>query len=386
MSSIYLPTRLIFGEGKLDLLGEITASYGDTALLVTGKSSMKKAGILDRVLENLDNASVKVAHFDEAQPNPTVEIVDKGAAMALKSGCNIVIGLGGGSAIDAAKAIAVMAKSEGSIYRFFPTQEGAIAITDALPIIAVPTTAGSGTEADPGAVITHPESGQKPGIGSSCMYPAVSIIDPILSLSMPKQVTAATGVDVLYHAMEAYVGKKSNIVSDAIAEKAIHLVATNLRCAYENGDDLKARANMALASTLAGMAINTAGTVMLHAMSHPVSGHFNAVHGAALSAMVSSFIKYNLRFCPDKFAHIAKLMGVKPKTDSLDSIEEACLEAMESLLTDVDLLVRLSDLGVVADKIEVLVDDTMVTMKDALDNNPGPVERINLIDTFKSSL
>lgn len=322
--SYYIPTRLFFGKGEL---GRIATEKlpGKKALIVTSSgTSMKKYGYLDRLTALLKENKTDYVIFDKILPNPIKSHVMEGAALAKSEGCDFVIGLGGGSSIDASKAIAVMATNEGDYWDYISggSGKGMPVPNDPLPIIAITTTAGTGTEADPFTVTTKEETGEKIGFGYDKTFPVFSIIDPDLMMSVPPKLTAYQGFDALFHATEGYIASVANPISDLFALKSIELLGKYLARAVKDGSDVEARSYVALANTLSGMVESTSGCTSEHSIEHAMSGyHPDLPHGAGL-IMVS--VAYNTLFAdkvPDRFIAMAKALGKEDAKDPTDFVE-----------------------------------------------------------------
>ena len=322
--SFYIPTRLFFGKGEL---GRIATEKlpGKKALIVTSSgTSMKKYGYLDRLTALLKENKTDYVIFDKILPNPIKSHVMEGAALAKSEGCDFVIGLGGGSSIDASKAIAVMATNEGDYWDYISggSGKGMPVPNDPLPIIAITTTAGTGTEADPFTVTTKEETGEKIGFGYDKTFPVFSIIDPDLMMSVPPKLTAYQGFDALFHATEGYIASVANPISDLFALKSIELLGKYLARAVKDGSDVEARSYVALANTLSGMVESTSGCTSEHSIEHAMSGyHPDLPHGAGL-IMVS--VAYNTLFAdkvPDRFIAMAKALGKEDAKDPMDFVE-----------------------------------------------------------------
>lgn len=322
--SFYIPTRLFFGKGEL---GRIATEKlpGKKALIVTSSgTSMKKYGYLDRLTALLKENKTDYVIFNKILPNPIKSHVMEGAALAKSEGCDFVIGLGGGSSIDASKAIAVMATNEGDYWDYISggSGKGMPVPNDPLPIIAITTTAGTGTEADPFTVTTKEETDEKIGFGYDKTFPVFSIIDPDLMMSVPPKLTAYQGFDALFHATEGYIASVANPISDLFALKSIELIGKYLARAVKDGSDVEARSYVALANTLSGMVESTSGCTSEHSIEHAMSGyHPDLPHGAGL-IMVS--VAYNTLFAdkvPDRFIAMAKALGKEDAKDPMDFVE-----------------------------------------------------------------
>lgn len=380
------PVRLYFGAGTLAKLPEAVTGLGRKALVVTGRASARKTGLLSRVEEFLRQAGVESVAFEQITPNPLSTTVMEGVALARAEKIDFLIGIGGGSPIDAAKAIALCVADGGSITDYQPGGSRAAADPKALPVVAISTTAGTGTEIDRYLVITNAETLEKPGIGFDSTYPAVGIVDPELMLSVPKEVTADTGLDVLYHALEAYVSTGSQPFSDLLAVEAIRLVVANLERALADGRDLEARSAMAWASTLAGWAIDLAGTVAIHGAAHPVSGRFGATHGKSLAALAVAYLRLNWQANPERFAALASLLGDEEPGLEVEARAARAAGALKEFQRRVGRDITLGSLGVTREAVPTLVEDAFKTMSGALGNNPRPLERDDIQQLYLESL
>lgn len=289
----FIPTKIIFGPGVLRELHKQPLP-GKTALIVTtnGKS-VQRCGYLPTLCGELDQAGIRYHIFHDVSQNPTVENVTAGAAMAKENGCDFVISLGGGSALDAGKAIAMMAVNPGSIWDYFMACSGGRQTPKnaPLPFVAIPTTAGTGSETDGGFVINNLEKGEKLATGGPGSFPKLSIIDPELTASVPPRFTAFQGYDVLCHAMECYLSKNAMPLSDAIIPEILRRVGTFLPRAVADGGDMEARSEMAAASAMAGMCLAMSTLTLQHAMEHALSGvYHNLVHGCGLALLSRAYL------------------------------------------------------------------------------------------------
>lgn len=361
----FMPTKLHFGPGKINVIGEIAKKYGKKAIIVTGKNSSKKIGALDKVTDSLKNNGINYVIFNKIEPNPRSTTIDEGGALAIKENVDMVIGLGGGSPMDASKVVALIAKDGRKAWDYVGTKNPP---TEALPIICISTTSGTGSEADTFAVITNPETGEKPGIGFDCMFPVESIIDPELSIYTPQRVTASVGIDVFFHAIEAYTSRIANPISDIYCEKAIELVAKYLPVAYNDGSNLEARYNMAIANTIAGVAIQLAGTGLIHAMAHPISGHYDSPHGEALTSVSIAIVKHNFPSEKEKYIKMANLMGASITKEDPKALENV-LSTLRGFYEQFKLNRDITEVGVKPENIDTLAQDTFNTMKFCVDIN-----------------
>lgn len=337
------PTRLLFGLDKFKLLGQETAKFGKKALIVTYPSPTGLDNLTEQAVANLKASGVEVFLFRKAVANPVHTIVDEGGEFARSKGCDVVIGLGGGSAIDLAKTIAVVATEKVKIWDIV---EGAPITKNPLPMVAIPTTAGTGAESTQYAVISNHEQQRKEGFPLTEFYPDVSIVDPLLTISMPPTVTAQTGLDVLVHAIEAYIVKVSSPISDLYAMEAIRLASQNLRKAVYNGKDIKARTNMMIASTMAGIAISNSDTTLAHVIGEAVGAVFNTGHGLTVALCLPAVMEFTCVGNLEKFARITELMG---EDISHLSVREAAMRSpdlVRQMIIDLGMPRGLAALGV----------------------------------------
>jgi alcohol dehydrogenase len=313
-----MPDRIVFGAGKFNEAGTLAADLGEKALIVCDKWCVN-SGLPDRLTKVLKAAKVKSVIYDGVIPNPTVEVIDTGAQLALDAECDFIIGLGGGSSMDTAKGIAVAATHEGSIWPYALGEKEISSAT--LPVAAISTTSGTGSQCTCFAVISNPETKQKPGMGSPLILPQLAIVDPELMTSAPKQLTINTGFDVFSHAVEAYTSTAASEMSDMYAEKALELVGKHLEKCCKDGNDLEARAGMALADTCAGIAICNAVVTLPHVMAHVISGHFCDIpHGDALYSIYREALKFNSQVLAEKHKFIAN--AIDPDNDDVVSAFE----------------------------------------------------------------
>ena len=341
-----IPTRIEFGNQKFQKIGEFSQGIGKKAFVISYKDKSLHAFVEECVFL-LKEQNILAYLFEEVEANPTHDLINQGVRTARENGCDFVIGLGGGSAIDTAKAISVAAVENVDIWEIV---EGKELIKDPLPLIAIPTTSGTGSEVTQYAVISNRTLKRKEGFGKKEFYPKLSILDPLLTVGMPAGITAATGLDALTHAIEAYTTRFANPLSDALAEKAIQLVANNLRTAVYFGKNIQARYNMMLASMLAGMAITHADTSLAHVIGEAIGAVFNTNHGLTVTLALPAVMEYNCFTNIEKFANVAALMG--ESTANLSTREAAMLapSAVRKLIRDVNAPCNLTDLGVTEDE------------------------------------
>ena len=364
--AICLPNTLIFGNGAVEKVGEKVKELGKRKSLIITDKGIVGAGLLEKVLIPLEQTGVEAQIFDQIEPNPRDYTVVKAFEFGKKKGCEVIIGLGGGSSIDAAKAVGVLMTNPGSLQDYL---RGTAVKNPLPPLIAIPTTAGTGTEATQFSVVTDTERSFKMGIGSPFLMPKVGIVDSSLMESMPPLLTAATGMDALTHAIEAFVSVNAQPFSDAMALHAIFLIGRYLRPSVANGANREARSEMAMASTLAGVAFSNAGVGLVHAMAHPLGGRFDVPHGVANAILLPPIMHFNLIARLEKFGRVAQALGEKAEGMSAVEAGKKAVEAVRQLSADIGIPGRLSDAGVKEEGIPQLAADAL-NMKRALACNP----------------
>ncbi|HCA46898.1 MAG TPA: hypothetical protein DEP45_05900 [Armatimonadetes bacterium] len=380
------PVRIVFGRGAFDETGERTAPLGKRALLVTGRGSARRSGLLDRAVERLTAQGVEVTLFEEIMQNPTDAVVDQGAALAREKGAEVIVAVGGGSTMDASKAIAVAATHDGPIANYLRLEDRLAPTEATLPVVCATTTAGTSSELTPFAVISTTSATMKNAIANDNIYPRVAVIDPELMLTCPENVTANTGADVLAHSMEGYFSTAASPVTDLFAERAISIVGRWLPRAVANCDDVEAREWMALANLYAGYVLSNCGASVMHALEHPMSAHHPEIaHGAGLSVMFVSYARHYWDRDPLKFGRIAHLLGRGVAGAPPEHSAQYAADALEALLSQIGLDISISDLGIHREEIPTLVDDALRYMGGAVAKTPADLTREDLISLLEDS-
>jgi alcohol dehydrogenase class IV len=358
----YSPTRVVFGPGALSVLKEEISKYGKRVLVVTDPG-IQKTGVLGPVLDTLGKSGFEVRTFIEVQSNPTVLNVTEGHKACSEFSPDVLVAVGGGSPIDTAKAIGVLARNPGQLvdYEGFEKLKAA-----PLPVIAIPTTVGTGSEVTKGAVISDHDLHRKLIVVSDQMYPKLAILDPSMVESLPGGICAATGLDALTHAIEAYVCTGQNPFSDALNLYAIELIGEHLRpAAAGNRDSLH---QMQIAACLAGSGFHNAGLGIAHALANTIGGHFSVHHGVTNGILLPHVMKFNLIACPGRFARIAEALG--ERIDGLTKMQaaERAVQAVKDLIADIDMPARLRDLKVTEDLFDQMAREAL----DQLDRPANP--------------
>ena len=378
--------QIVVWAGCLSALGGC-ALPGRKALLVTSAGqSAKRHGYLGRVEEQLTQAGVRAVLYDQITPNPTKAEVMAGAALCRKEGCDFVLGLGGGSSIDAAKAISVMARNPGDYWDYVSggTGKGKAVPNAPLPVVAVTTTAGTGTEADPWTVTTNEETQEKIGFGYEKTFPVLSVVDPELMVSVPPRLTAYQGFDALFHSTEGYLNRTASPISDLMALEAIRLIGKSLPRAVRDGADLEARGDVALANTLSGMVETLSGCISEHSIAHAMSAyHPKLPHGAALIAISKAYYQKLIRLgaCRERMAAMARALG---KSDA---------ERPEDFLTALDALQKecsvdglaLSSFGMSPEEFPALTRNARETMGGLFEVDPVAVSDGDVLEILSDA-
>ena len=336
VGEFYAPRKIIFGPGGLSQVGVEAKRLGSKALVVSGKSAMRNSGVLDRLTHLLKENNLEYVTYENIPSDPAVETIDTGTDFARKEKCNLIIALGGGSVLDTGKAISAMVTNKGSVADYQEIEgKGRKFQYKTLPFIAIPTTSGTGSEATKNAVITNPEFNLKKSIRDPMLIPEVALVDPELTLSLPPHITAISGGDALTQCIESYLGKKSQEITAALALHAIGLIGKSLVKAVNDGKNLEARKNMAMAALLSGLCLSNSGLGAVHALSHPLGVYYKIPHGLSCTVLLPYVMEYNLPVVTKKMVKIAESLG--ENISSLSEIEAAqrAAEKIKEILTAV---------------------------------------------------
>ncbi|MCV2488190.1 iron-containing alcohol dehydrogenase [Geodermatophilus sp. YIM 151500] len=378
-----LPTRIEFGSGSLAHLGQRVTDLGGTRVLVVTDEVLAAIGMADRVTSVLDDAKIEHVLFTAVEPEPDAAGVQAGAELLAGEGCDLVVAIGGGSVLDTGKAISLMSRNPGHIRDYaglgVDSREG-------VPIIAVPTTAGTGSEATIWAVISEKASRTKYGVGGPHMTADLALLDPDLSVTLPPRLTAVTGLDALAHALESYVNKATQPFSEAMSEKSMELVAQSLRDAVWKGDDPAARADMLMASTLAAAAFNSTRLGLAHALAMPLGARAKIPHGDVVSILLPEVMRFNVVGNLAKFARIARIFGEPVDGLSLRAAADAGVAAVERLVTDVAAPRQLGDYGVTEADLPELAEAAMKSGAGNIVVNPRATTSADLVGIMRRSL
>lgn len=361
--------RIVHGFGALQELSDEVKRLGGSRVLVITDPGVKGAGILDAVIQVVEKAGLPCGAFSEVEPDPKVEVVAASLEAAKAFQPDLIVGVGGGSSLDISKVTSVMLTNGGQIDSYFGME---LVPSSGVPLILIPTTAGTGSEVTSIAVLSDTKNNVKKGIVSEHMYARVVMLDPELTLGLPAPITAMTGMDALVHAMESYTGRRATVFTDTLNLQAIRMIASNLRKAYANGSNREARENMLYASCIAGMAFSNTQNGLDHALALAIGGRYHLPHGLLTAFICPWVMDYNLIAVPEKFVHIAEAFG--EDTAGVSAVEGARLAVMavKDLLDDVGISYKLSTYGVPQEEFPAIAKATVGAVR-LISNNPRDV-------------
>ncbi len=378
--SFSVPQEIIVGKGSLARLPEAAEKLGGKHGFIISGPHLNKMGIVASCSESLENAGIKVDAYTETEGNPSVETVEKAAAAFCKSGADFIIALGGGSPMDVAKAVGVVARYGGSITEY---EGGGRVPGDIIPLIAIPTTAGTGSEVTAFSVITDHSRNYKLTVFSYKLIPAYAILDPELLTTAPVSVAAACGIDAMVHALEAYISKDASPFSDAMAEKALELIGKNIRRYVADRTDIEAAEAMITGSLFAGIAFSWARLGDVHAMSHPVSAYFDVPHGVANAILLPTIVEYNALADRGKYLKLFNYISLTPASEA--EFEPFMLvDLLTELNEQLGIPGSLGEVGVTADKFDAMADDAMKSGNIAV--NPRSTIKKDVLFLYEKAL
>jgi len=380
-STFFMPAVNLMGSGSLGEAMQAVKGLGYRKALIVTDAMLNKLGLADKVAKLLNELQIATVVFDGAQPNPTKGNVRAGLALLRANQCDCVVSLGGGSSHDCAKGIALCATNGGEISDYEGVDRS---VKPQLPLVAINTTAGTASEMTRFCVITDEETHIKMVIADRNVTPILSVNDPDLMLAKPKALTAATGMDALTHAVEAYVSTAATPITDACALKAVELIARHLRTAVAKGDDLHAREQMAYAQFLAGMAFNNASLGYVHAMSHQLGGFYDLPHGVCNALLLPHVEAFNVKTSAARLRDVAQAMGENVQGLDAQAGAQACLAAIRKLSSDIGIPKSLGELGVKRADIPTLAANAM---KDACGfTNPRSATQTEIEAIFEGAM
>ena len=379
ISTFKIANKLITGKGSTQLLGQEISGLGMKNPLIVTDEILQKVGVVDKITDLLNGLSYGV--YTGVRPEPELAIVEDCKTIFIEGSHDGLIALGGGSAIDIAKAVSAYANYDGTIDELIGTD---LVPHKGAPIIAIPTTAGTGSEVTNIAILSDKEAQLKKGIVSDYLLPDVAIVSPEMTLTMPKSVTAASGIDALVHAIEAYISVNASPITDSLAIGAIKLIAKNLPKAYANPDHVEARENMATASLMAGMAFGNAGVGAVHALAYPLGGRFNIAHGVSNALLLPYVMEWNKISCVEKFRDIAVALGANTLNLSDEEAADHAVQTMRRLCDTVNIPKGMRHFNVPEEDIPAMAEDASKITR-LLKNNPRKLSKEEIEEIYKSA-
>ncbi|MYG00042.1 iron-containing alcohol dehydrogenase [Candidatus Poribacteria bacterium] len=376
-----IPSTIITGTEASKKVGEQAKRLGATSALLVTDPGITKIGYAEQIAKYLHDAGIATSIFSDVTPDPTLKNVSNGLKQYHADNCDLIVSLGGGSAIDCGKGIAVNLTNDGELADYMGVDK---IPNPGVPLIAIPTTGGTGSEVSKVTVITDTERNVKMMLSSSCLLASVALVDPLLSITTPPHLTAAVGVDALTHAIEAYISKRAQPITDALALKAIGLISGSLRQAWADGDKISARSDMMIGASIAGMAFSNSSVALVHGMSRPIGAYFHIHHGLSNAVLLLDVMEFSVVGTPQRFADIAQAMG--EPVDGLSPMKQAdvAISAVERLVSDIQ-MPRLGEIGIDKEKfeqvIEQMADDAIASGSPA--NNPRQASQEEIVSLYR---
>ena len=380
--SFQVSTKVVFGAGSVTDVGSEAAAINAKHVMIVTDPGIVKAGLVHKVTEALDLAGIAYSIFDEVEPNPKTTTILRGAEMMKETQSNVVVALGGGSPLDAAKAIAVMAVNKGPIEKYCGAGANPWPVAPP-PIIGIPTTAGTGAEVSAAAMLNLVSEHRKVDLFGDTILPVTAILDPELTVGLPPNLTALTGIDALNHAFEAYIAIYANSFTDMLAEKAIELAVNNIRKVYKDPTDLEARGNMLIASAMAVLSAG-AGLGVIHSLAQTIGGYYDAPHGLAIAVSFVPGTQYNLSVEQKKLGRISQIMGTDISGMTEEEAAKSVIPALQYLLKELDVPTGFDSLGVKENDIPELAKIAM--LDGCTPFNPRPLDEQAFIELFQLGL
>lgn len=377
-----VPRQITLGAGTAESIGAEAKGLGGRHAFIASSPTLHRLGITDELVACLTADGIASTVYTDLEPEPSIKTIDPCVAAARDVECDLVVGVGGGSVLDVAKVVAMLLRNDGQADAYLGVDR---VPHGGVPSIMLPSTAGTGAEITPNALFYIPEEEKKAAIVSGHIIPDIAIVDPILTLSVPPAVTAATGMDALCHAIESYTSVNASPLTEPYALEAIRLIGANLRTAVFKGDNPAGRESMAVASLLASLSMASAGTNAVHALAYPLQGLHRIAHGVANSLLLPYVLEFNLVSNLPKFTKVAEALGEPIDGVSLRAAAERSSTACRQLSVDIGIPQRLSDVGITVDDVKALTDGAMQVTR-LLNNNPRPVEAEDVEAIFTAAL
>ncbi len=381
-TTLTLPPTIITGAGASENVGEQAQRLSATSALIVTDPGIAKIGYADKIAQNLHAAGIRTTCFSDVTPDPTLQNVQDGRKQYTDEACDLIVSVGGGSAIDCGKGIAMKLTNDGDFADYMGVDK---VPNPGAPLIAIPTTGGTGSEVSKVTVITDTDRNVKMMLSSVCLLAHVAIVDPMLSLTTPPHLTAAVGVDALTHAIEAYISKRAQPITDALALKAVEMISGSLRQAWADGENISARTDMMIGASIAGMAFSNSSVALVHGMSRPIGAYFHVHHGLSNSVLLRDVMAFSVVGAPARFADIARAMG--EQIDGLSPMQQAdaAVGAVERLVTDIQ-MPRLGEIDKIdkqkfEDVIEQMAADAIASGSPA--NNPRQATAEDIVALYR---
>ncbi|AKP76833.1 1,3-propanediol dehydrogenase [Priestia megaterium Q3] len=376
--------HLIAGPNSIEKVGEYLSLLGTevkSALIIT-QPSMKRLGFVEKLIHQLSDKGVSAYVNIDVLPEPTVENIEEVFQAISKEQYDVLIGFGGGSVLDATKILSVLQTNNQSIRELLGTD---LVKNPGTPTILIPTTSGTGSEVTPNAIVTLPDEELKIGIVSKYLLPKLVVLDPVLTLSLPRPITAATGMDAFTHSLESFISNKSNLISDMVALESIRLISSSIIEAYQNGNSVEAREKMLVGSMYGGMALTSAGTAAVHALAYPLGGKFKIPHGVANSMLLPHVMEFNMDAIEDRLFLVAEPMGIKIEGFSKTEVAQKVVNRIVEWTNVLEIPQNLKEYGVKEEDVpELALSASKVTR--LLNNNPKEVSLKDMEGIYRKLL
>lgn len=375
--------KIVAGIGAIEKIGEFAQDLAvENAVIITDEGLFAH-GVIDKPKQILEQAGIRVNVIHDTPPEPSVDQVNAILDQANKFDCQLILGIGGGSSMDTAKLVSLLLTNDVKLHDLVKGK--AVITKNGIPTLMVPTTAGTGSEATPNAIVLVPEEDLKVGIVSEKMVCTGVILDPQMTVSLPPHITANTGLDALCHAIECYISKKANPLSDTFALKAVELISRSIRTAYQDGGNLQAREDMLLGACFGGISIATSSTTAVHALSYPLGGKYHIPHGLSNAILLPDVMKFNLDVCENKFYDIAKAMGIDVKNCTIREGAEKMIENLYDMIETMNVKCDLKEKGINENVLDELVEAAAKVTR-LLDNNPKILTKKDIKSIYKKLL
>ena len=374
--------RIIIGTGKIFSVVEEIKRLNGTKVLIVTDPGLVASGVVDKLEDILKKGGVPFCRYDKVEADPRYELTEDALALLKSENADLIVGIGGGSSLDIAKVVSVLATNDQPVTELFGIE---LVKKPGIPLILIPTTAGTGSEVTPITILSDTHEKLKKGVVSSYLFPSCALLDPELTIGLPPKVTAASGMDALIHAVEAYTSRNATPTSDMLAKEAIKLIFANLRMAYADGENLEARGNMLRGSMLAGMAFANAGVTAVHAFAYPIGAEFHIPHGVANTIMLVPTLQFNLPGNLKRFAELADFFEQPVDGMSKREAAQAGLQAIVELAEDLRVPQHLAEFGVQEKDVPALATAVLKVTR-LLANNPRKLEYADAEDIYRKAL